>query len=628
MIIENVGALTATNVSVLDQLPAGVTFESYTATEGFYDNVSGLWIVGSQSVGEVDTLFISASVDLGTELSTITNTATRASSLPGDPNPANDAAQAEITVENTMFATMSSLVSRAFRVGDPASTMSPAMIMDHPAGATITAANDIRIRIPAGLAMTWDPAVTAATLTGPAAGKVSSTVTFEDGNRTVVLDVTADFAAGEMVTLAGLCFLDFTAVSSQQQLELEVGNDDVVTSLDDKFHSILAVGPVATRSMSIDTTPDGSEVWVVNPDLNTVSVIAGTGPMANTLINEINVGIAPWTLAINADAQEVWVAASGSNQVYVIDMGTYAVVDSIAAGIGTYGVAFNPAGDKALVTATDSDDIFLVDVATRSVEIDFSTQEETIQSQPRGIAWRADGGRAYITHVDGPANEGHGLLTQVHAQSWTIHNQPVDPVTNNPGFNGLMGSLGNLALGPAPGDTTLWIPTSLVDSTGARLHPVIRNINVGPDGLPDLNQRTHYLAEIGTNVDAPVDVDFKAGKAYVANEGSGDVTVLTSDQSGPVELASVMVGAGPIGIAASERTERLYVANRTDQTVSVIDCATDLVIATIGSTTITNPTDTPEGQLATRTFFENAFPNPMRDAAQLNFAIQVRRVRG
>jgi uncharacterized repeat protein (TIGR01451 family) len=50
--LSNLGADTATNVTVLDQLPAGLQFVSATTNEGSYDPGTGIWTVGS-----VDTLF-------------------------------------------------------------------------------------------------------------------------------------------------------------------------------------------------------------------------------------------------------------------------------------------------------------------------------------------------------------------------------------------------------------------------------------------------------------------------------------------------------------------------------------------------------------------------------------------
>ena len=50
--LNNLGYDTATNVTVVDMLPAGLQFVSWTANEGTYNPINGLWTVGT-----VDTLF-------------------------------------------------------------------------------------------------------------------------------------------------------------------------------------------------------------------------------------------------------------------------------------------------------------------------------------------------------------------------------------------------------------------------------------------------------------------------------------------------------------------------------------------------------------------------------------------
>ncbi len=87
--------------------------------------------------------------------------------------------------------------------------------------------------------MTWDTGITTVTLGGPQAAKVSATLlAYEDGGKTLVLDVTSDFVAGDQVTVADPQFVSFSAVSAADNLELEVKNDDVVSATDDKTITI------------------------------------------------------------------------------------------------------------------------------------------------------------------------------------------------------------------------------------------------------------------------------------------------------------------------------------------------------------------------------------------------------
>ncbi len=142
--------------------------------------------------------------------------------------------------------TLSSAANQAFITGSPPTAIAALTIAEDAAVPGITAANDLRIRIPAGFNMTWQTGDLTASLGGSAAGKVSSTVSYEDGGQTLVLDVTSDFAAGEQLTVADLSFASFTAASPADNLELEVRNDGVVTDTDDK--TVLIAAPTISSA--------------------------------------------------------------------------------------------------------------------------------------------------------------------------------------------------------------------------------------------------------------------------------------------------------------------------------------------------------------------------------------------
>jgi hypothetical protein len=73
-------------------------------------------------------------------------------------------------------------------------------------------------------------------------------VTYEDAGKTLVLDVVADFAAGDRVVVSDLSFASFTAPSSGR-LTLEVHHDGVVSAVDDKTLTIL--DPTGAPGLSV-----------------------------------------------------------------------------------------------------------------------------------------------------------------------------------------------------------------------------------------------------------------------------------------------------------------------------------------------------------------------------------------
>ncbi|MFA5829357.1 MAG: S-layer homology domain-containing protein [Candidatus Gracilibacteria bacterium] len=107
-------------------------------------------------------------------------------------------------------------------VGVSPVAMNAITVTDDALSAQITSGNDIRIRIPAAVNATWDPADATATLTQPAVtGVVSPAVSFADSNKTLILDVTTGFATGESVVISGLYYIP-TAASTATVLDWAV----------------------------------------------------------------------------------------------------------------------------------------------------------------------------------------------------------------------------------------------------------------------------------------------------------------------------------------------------------------------------------------------------------------------
>src|SRR5512137_2588424 len=67
--------------------------------------------------------------------------------------------------------------------------------------------------------------------------------------------------------------------------------------------------------------------------------------------------------------------------------------------------------------------------------------------------------------------------------------------------------------------------------------------------------------------------------AYITNGLSDTVSVI--DTARNVVVATVSVGSGPTGVAVNTSGTRVYVANLTSNSVSVIDTATNAVGATV-----------------------------------------------
>ena len=76
--VRNDGGDQATNVSLTDLLPAGITFTGSTITQGSYNPTTGLFDIGTLNVGQTATLTLTGTVDVGQGGNTITNVTTAA----------------------------------------------------------------------------------------------------------------------------------------------------------------------------------------------------------------------------------------------------------------------------------------------------------------------------------------------------------------------------------------------------------------------------------------------------------------------------------------------------------------------------------------------------------------------
>ena len=98
--VTNNGTAQATNVSLIDTLPAGITFASSSTTQGTYNSTTGLFNIGTLNAGASATLTLTGTVDVGQGGNTITNVTTAAMGDQPDPSTAGDDLDEAVAVED------------------------------------------------------------------------------------------------------------------------------------------------------------------------------------------------------------------------------------------------------------------------------------------------------------------------------------------------------------------------------------------------------------------------------------------------------------------------------------------------------------------------------------------------
>jgi YVTN family beta-propeller protein len=112
-------------------------------------------------------------------------------------------------------------------------------------------------------------------------------------------------------------------------------------------------------------TSDGSELFVVNAESDTLSVIDSH---RHEIMKDIPVGDNPQYVALNPDETLAYVTNMDSDTISLVDTQTFEVVDEIPVGNGPYGIAFSAdGGDLFYVSNTRGNDVSIINTASNNI---------------------------------------------------------------------------------------------------------------------------------------------------------------------------------------------------------------------------------------------------------------------
>jgi YVTN family beta-propeller protein len=176
---------------------------------------------------------------------------------------------------------------------------------------------------------------------------------------------------------------------------------------------IFCEGPAKNTGLPSSSSPiavshDGSSVWVVNPDSDSVGRI---DTASAALVDEIPVGDNPRTLALThrPGLRRVYVANQGSDSISRINIPSGKAKDlDLPHGSAPYGVALTPDGETLLVTLERTHQLAFVDPRTLKL-LDLISVPQT----PRGIAVTAAGDHAYLSHFITLEPENSSVVTEI-----------------------------------------------------------------------------------------------------------------------------------------------------------------------------------------------------------------------
>ncbi|WP_216893739.1 beta-propeller fold lactonase family protein [Nocardia alni] len=183
-------------------------------------------------------------------------------------------------------------------------------------------------------------------------------------------------------------FASFTPDGRHAYISTYGDNDaGVVEVLDIASNAILDDIPVGLRPYSLAVTPNGGEVWVPDHDSSALSVIDTS---TDTVVATIPVAPNPHWISFTPDGKTAFVADHESNLVSVIDVAGRTVRATIPVPESPHCVVVSPDGSQALVASYNAASVSFIDTATLRVTT------TAVGQNPQSIAYARDGRHAYV----------------------------------------------------------------------------------------------------------------------------------------------------------------------------------------------------------------------------------------
>ena len=362
----------------------------------------------------------------------------------------------------------------------------------------------------------------------------------------------------------------------------------------------IAAKPAARQSAAIPrerylspiemvSSPDGRLLYVVCQDSDEVRVV---DVASREVIRSVPVGRMPRGIALSRDGHQLYITNAWSDTVSVIDTSALQVVQTLPTGAEPSGVVADSDNTTLYVANRLSGDISVIDLK--------SGQEIKRLLAGRGASYLAlspDGKWIYCTHIYPNAGASR---TQPNSEITVIDTVRQIVIERKPLHN--VAGMFHVALST---DGHLGVAAQLRPKNLIPLAHVEHGWAFG-DSL------TLFGQDIGGTIQIPIDeldryyalpwgveIAPDKSKIFLTTAGSESVTVIdvprllktvrarrqpfVNDLSASADyvLARIPVGHNPRGVSLSPDGKRLYVANRLDDNIAVIDTNSDKVISTI-----------------------------------------------
>src|SRR5579864_6956449 len=341
--------------------------------------------------------------------------------------------------------------------------------------------------------------------------------------------------------------------------------------------------------LEMASSADGRLLYVVCQDNDEVRVV---DVQTSKVISSVAVGRMPRGIAVSPDGRRLYITNAWSDTVSVIDTATLQVVQTLPTGPEPSGVVLDSNSATLYVANRLSGDVSVIDLN--------SGQETKRLLAGRGASYLAlspDGRWIYCTHIYPNAgafrSQPNSEITVIDtARQMVVERKPLHNVAGV--FHVALSADGRLGVAAQLRPKNL-IPLAHVEHGWAFGDSLtLFGQDVGePVQIPIDELERYYALPWGVAI-AP-----DKSKVFLTTAGSENVTVIdvanllktvrtrrqpfVNDLSASADyvLARIPVGHNPRGVLLSPDGRRLYVANRLDDNIAVIDTTKDQVLSTI-----------------------------------------------
>jgi YVTN family beta-propeller protein len=348
--------------------------------------------------------------------------------------------------------------------------------------------------------------------------------------------------------------------------------------------------------LEVQLSPDGVRLYVLCQQSEEVRVLDAA---SFAVIRKIAVGRVPRGFSFSPDGGRLFVTNSWDDTLSVIDTSTLAVVATWPVGAEPSSVVEDRAGKRLFVANRISNDVAVLDAQT-------GVEEKRLLAG-RGSSYLAlspDGSRIYATHVyPNPPRvqtdldnrrEPESEITVIDAaRAVVVDRMPLHAIAGV--FHLAFSADGRLGVAAEYHPKNL-VPLAHLEHGGAFAYTLtLFGADVGKASVEvPLDELERYASQPFGVAIAP-----DKSRIYVTSGGSEIVTVIDvprllrfiHSHNGPFVqdlsastnyvVARIAVGRNPRGLTLTRDGRRLFVANRMEDTISVIDTRTNRVASTI-----------------------------------------------